>query len=92
MHKLHIACSRNRGFARAFLACMQCAVCQAPVQRHEAGADVRLYLGPGDKLAELWLPLCPYHVDRFRMAYDRDVVECRVASVNDGRPEREAHR
>jgi len=51
-----------------------------------AGADVRLYLGPGDKLAELWLPLCSQHLERFREAYEREVIECRVASIDAGRP------
>jgi hypothetical protein len=62
----------------------ECAVCRAPVEREEAGADVRLYLGPGDKLAELWLPLCARHVERFREAYRQVIVECRVASVSRG--------
>ncbi len=63
----------------------KCAVCRRPVEREDAGADVRLYLGPGDKLAELWLPLCVYHVKRFREAYLQEHVECIVASVSEGR-------
>ncbi len=70
----------------------KCAVCGSPVERDEAGADVRLYLGPGDKLAELWLPLCSYHIERFLQAYDQEVIECRVASVDRGRPGLEAQR
>ena len=103
MHAMHSACSRHQIPCRDFLARMspgssandhevQCAVCDAPVERVGAGADVRLYLGPGDKLAELWLPLCTRHVERFRQAYDQEVVECRVASVDRGRPELEAER
>jgi hypothetical protein len=64
---------------------VECTVCRQPVEHEEAGADIRLYLGPGDKLAELWLPLCAHHVERFRMAYRREIIECRVASVSDGR-------
>jgi hypothetical protein len=63
----------------------ECAVCQPSVEHEEAGADVRIYLGPGDKLAELWLPLCDYHVERFREAHQQVIVECRVASVSRGR-------
>jgi hypothetical protein len=70
----------------------ECAVCRAPVECEDAGADVRLYLGPGDKLAELWLPLCAYHVERFKEAYRQDVVECRVGHVSRGRPGRDAER
>jgi len=70
----------------------ECAVCDRPVELEEAGADVRLYLGPGDKLAELWMPLCPLHVERFRLAYDRDVIECRVASVSPRQDRRRRHR
>ena len=62
-----------------------CAVCGQPVQHEDAGADVRLYLGPGDKLAELWLTLCDHHVERFRHAARHDVVECRVGGVTLGR-------
>jgi hypothetical protein len=69
-----------------------CAVCGSQVERQEAGADVRLYLGPGDKLAELWLPLCSSHVERFAQAHDQEIVECRVASVDRGRPGLEAQR
>jgi len=43
----------------------KCAVCGRTVEHEEAGADIRLYLGPGDKLAELWMPLCPRHLERF---------------------------
>ena len=70
----------------------ECAVCRQPVEREDAGADVRLYLGPGDKLAELWLPLCPYHVQRFREAHRQETVECRVGGVSAGRAEREVER
>jgi hypothetical protein len=70
----------------------ECAVCRRPTAHADAGADVRLYLGPGDKLAELWLPLCPEHVERFRLARQQDVVECRVGGVTHGRPEPEAER
>ena len=63
----------------------ECAVCGRPIEHEETGADVRLYMGPGDKLAELWLPLCDRHVERFREAYRQEVVECRVASVSRGR-------
>ena len=70
----------------------QCAVCGRTVEREEAGADVRLYLGPGDKLAELWMPLCPLHLERFRLAYLREVVECRVASISPGRAARRDRR
>jgi hypothetical protein len=63
----------------------QCAACGAPVEHEGAGADVRLYLGPGDKLAELWLSLCDHHVDRFGQARLHDVVECRVGGVDRGR-------
>jgi hypothetical protein len=70
----------------------RCAVCGSPVEREEAGADVRLYLGPGDKLAELWLPLCSTHVERFVQAHNQEIVECRVASVDRGRPGLEAQR
>lgn len=66
----------------------KCAVCGRTVEHEEAGADVRLYLGPGDKLVELWMPLCPLHVERFHQAHDQDVVECRVASVCPGRAAR----
>jgi hypothetical protein len=61
-----------------------CAACGLPVAHEEAGADVRLYLGPGDKLAELWLPLCEDHLERFGEAHRRDTVECRVARVSRG--------
>jgi hypothetical protein len=61
-----------------------CAICGRELEREETGADVRLYLGPGNKLAELWLPLCDYHVRRFREASRQEVVECRV-SVSFGR-------
>ena len=70
----------------------KCAVCGSQVERDNAGADVRLYLGPGDKLAELWLPLCSSHIERFIQAHDQEIVECRVASVDRGRPELEAQR
>jgi len=63
----------------------KCAVCQREIEHEEAGADVRLYLGPGDKLAELWLPLCDSHVERFRLAYRQEVTECRVSHVSGGR-------
>jgi hypothetical protein len=69
----------------------KCSVCGAPVEHEEAGANVRLYLGPGDKLAELWLRLCDHHVERFRQARLQDVVECRVGGVSSGRT-REAER
>lgn len=69
----------------------ECAVCDRPVEHEEAGADVRLYLGPGDKLAELWMPLCPLHVERFRLAYDQDMIESRVASVSPRRERRRRH-
>jgi hypothetical protein len=63
-----------------------CAVCAAPIEHRDQGADVRLYLGPGEKLAELWLPLCSVHLERFAMAsrQGRDVVECRIARVSRG--------
>jgi hypothetical protein len=105
MHKLHSACSRKHDAFRAFLTHMsrhnaeatsltpqRCAVCNWPVEGDEAGADVRLYLGPGDKLAELWLPLCSRHIDRFRVAYDHETIECRVASIDRGIPTREVER
>lgn len=63
----------------------ECAVCRRPIERAGAGADVRLYLGSGDKLAELWLPLCSDHIARFRLAYRQESTECRVASVSEGR-------
>jgi len=45
----------------------ECAVCRQPVEQRGGGAPTwRLYLGPGDKLAELWLPaLRPTHAERF---------------------------
>lgn len=61
-----------------------CAACGRPVAFEDAGADVRLYLGPGDKLAELWLPLCQEHLERFAEAGRRDIVECRVGRVSRG--------
>lgn len=64
----------------------ECAVCRRPVEREGAGADVRLYRGPGDKLAELWLPLCPQHVERFREAARQDITECRIGGVSGGQP------
>jgi hypothetical protein len=70
----------------------RCAICNQSVERDGAGADVRMYLGPGDKLAELWLPLCSRHIDRFRVAYDHETIECRVASIDLGIPTREAER
>ena len=70
----------------------ECAVCGREVEHRDAGADVRLYLGPGDKLAELWLPLCDYHVERFKLAHRQDVVECRVGHVSRGLPLRQAER
>ena len=70
----------------------QCAVCRRLVERKNAGADVRIYLGAGDKLAELWLPLCSHHVERFLIAHDQVIVECRVTSVDRGRPGLEAQR
>ncbi len=42
--------------------------------------------------AELWMPLCPLHLERFRQAHDQDVVECRVASVSPERTARWKHR
>jgi hypothetical protein len=61
-----------------------CAICDRPVEDDDAGAEVRLYLGPGDKLGELWLPLCRHHVARFRPAYERELVECRVTRLVEG--------
>lgn len=61
-----------------------CAACGRPVAFEDAGADVRLYLGPGNKLAELWLPLCQEHLERFAEAGRRDTVECRVGRVSRG--------
>jgi hypothetical protein len=72
---------------RGAIEMQECAVCRRPVERLGAGADVRLYLGPGDKLAQLWLPLCPDHVERFGQAHLQVVVECRVGHVSAGRPE-----
>lgn len=105
MHDLHPRCSRIRSRRRDLLAHMsfsyegetpaqkQCAVCQRPVERADTGADVRLYLGPGDKLGELWLsPLCSYHVERFGAAHDQEFIECRVARIDRGTPAREAER
>jgi hypothetical protein len=70
----------------------ECAVCGRTVEHEEAGADVRLYLGPGDKLAQLWLPLCDHHVELFREAHRQAVVECRVASVSPRPPDRQVKR
>jgi hypothetical protein len=63
-----------------------CAACAAPIEHKDQGADVRLYLGPDDKLAELWLPLCSAHLERFAIASreGKDVVECRIARVSCG--------
>jgi len=54
----------------------ECVVCSAPVAPH-AGADVRLYLAPGVKLVQLWLPLCPFHVATFSEASLQDDIEAR---------------
>jgi hypothetical protein len=61
-----------------------CAVCRRPIEHQGQGADVRIYLGPGDKLAQLWLPLCSSDLERFRLGYRRSVVECRIARVSRG--------
>jgi hypothetical protein len=57
-----------------------CAVCGTPdVSGAVQGwVEIRLYLGPGDKLAEITLDMCERHLVAFRPAYERELVECRV--------------
>ncbi len=65
----------------------ECAFCgQPPVPG--ASVEIRLYLGPGDKLGELELDVCARHLERMRPAYERELVECRVTRWEPGTEER----
>lgn len=54
-----------------------CAFCDSPAEPG-AWVELRLYLGPGDKIGELQLDVCSRHLQAMRPAYERELVECRV--------------
>ncbi len=65
----------------------ECAFCGDPPVPG-AWVEIRLYLGPGDKLGELDLAVCARHLERMRPAYERELVECRVTRWEPGTEER----
>jgi hypothetical protein len=52
--------------------------------------EFRLYDGPGLKIGELQVDACARHLEALRPAYERELVECRVArweqTTRDRRP------
>ena len=62
----------------------ECAFCGEPAVP-DAAVEIRLYLGPGDKLGELDLAVCVRHLARMRPAYEQELVECRVTRWERGR-------
>ncbi len=50
--------------------------------------EIRLYLGPGDKIGELVLQVCRRHLTAMRPAYERELVECRVTRWEPGTEKR----
>jgi hypothetical protein len=60
-----------------------CAFCGRPAAP-ASWVEIRLYLGPGDKIGELELPVCRAHLERMRPAYERELVECRVTRWEPG--------
>lgn len=55
----------------------ECAFCGQPAAP-DAWVEIRLYLGPGDKIGELQLDVCERHLQAMHPAYERELVECRV--------------
>ena len=62
---------------------MACSFCGEPALRG-SWIEIRLYLGPGDKLGDLELAVCARHLARMRPAYERELVECRVTRWEPG--------
>ena len=49
-----------------------------------AWVEIRLYMGPGQKIGELELPVCALHLERMRPAHEQELVECRVTRWEPG--------
>jgi len=64
-----------------------CAFCGEP-SAPGAWVEIRLYLGPGDKIGELVLQVCRRHLTAMRPAYERELVECRVTRWEPGTEKR----
>ncbi len=65
----------------------ECAFCGEP-SAPGAWVEIRLYLGPGDKIGELELRVCRHHLTAMRPAYERELVECRVTRWEPGTEKR----
>ena len=65
----------------------ECAFCGEP-SVPGAWVEIRLYLGPGDKIGELELRVCRRHLTAMRPAYEREMVECRVTRWEPGTEQR----
>jgi hypothetical protein len=61
----------------------RCGFCGEPAAPG-AWVEIRLYLGPGDKIGELTVDVCKGHLAAMRPAYERELVECRVTRWEPG--------